>query len=90
MISVFSYTLWSNTDRTRFFLISDDRELPDGDFELKTVTGRQQHTLENAVVEFEISRDEAKKWLKEQFGELLTSIRVGITDAIKDWRSPTS
>jgi hypothetical protein len=59
-----SKTLWSNHDRTRFFLIPDDRELPGGDFELKTITGRQQHTLENAVVEFEISRDEAKQWLK--------------------------
>lgn len=85
-----SQTLWSNHDRTRFFLIPDDREIPNGDFELKTVTGRQEYTFENTVVEFEISRDEAKQWLKEQFGELLSSVRVGITDAIKNWRSPST
>ncbi len=84
----FSKTLWSDTDRNRFFLIPDDRELPSGDFELKTVTGRHQQVEENAITEFEIGRDEAKTWLKEQFGELLSSARKGITDAIKNWRSP--
>lgn len=84
----FSKTLWSNPDRSRFFLIPDDRQLPAGDFELKTVTGCQQQVEASAIVEFEISRDEAKIWLKEQFGELLTSVKTGILDTLKNWRSP--
>ena len=83
-------TIWSDIDRSRFFLIPNDRQLPVGDFELRTVTGRKQQVEESAIIEFEISRDEAKIWLKEQFGEVLSSAKTGIIDALKNWRSPSS
>ncbi len=85
-----SKTLWSDPDRSRFFLIPNDHQLPVGDFELRTVTGRKQQVEESAIIEFEISRDEAKIWLKEQFGEFLTSAKTGIIDALKNWRSPSN
>ena len=80
-----SKTLWSNHDRTRFFLIPDDRELPGGDFELKTITGRQQHTLENAVIEFEISRDRGMATIRYCY-PLFASF-VTIPDAQKAFNS---
>ena len=84
----FPLTLWSDPERSRYFLIPDDRPLPNGTFELRTVTGKQQHVDEVVLPEFEISRDEAKVWLKEQFGQVLTSTKTGIMDALKNWRSP--
>ena len=84
----FSKTLWSDPERSRFFLIPDDLDLPAGKFELRTVTGRQRDVDEAALPEFEISRDKAKIWLKEQFGQILTTAKTGIMDSLKNWSSP--
>ncbi|MEM6253798.1 MAG: hypothetical protein AAF821_12830 [Cyanobacteria bacterium P01_D01_bin.156] len=81
-------TVWSNSERSRYFLIPDECELPAGDFQLRTTTGRQQTVDEAALTEYEISREEAKAWLKEQFGQILGSAKTGILDGIKRWRSP--
>lgn len=88
MIPKFSQTLWSNPERSRFYLIPDERELASGNFVLRTVTGRQREVDEADLESFEVSRDEAKVWLKEQFGQVLTSAKGGIMDALKNWRSP--
>lgn len=80
-------TLWSDTRRSRFFLIPDDRELSRGNFELRTVTGRQRTADEANLEPFEVSQEEAKVWLKEQFSQMLTSAKTSIMDALKNWRS---
>jgi hypothetical protein len=84
----FSQTLWSNPGRSRFFLIPDDRQLPGGDFVLRTIIGRQMEVEETALAPFEVSREQAKDRLKEQFGQMLTTAKGGIMDALKSWRSP--
>ncbi len=84
----FSQTLWSNPERSRFFLIPDDRQLPPGDFALRTIIGRQMEVDETALAAFEVTRDEAKAKLKEQFGQILATAKGGIMDALKSWRSP--
>lgn len=80
-------TLWSTSERSRFFLIPDERDLPSGNFELRTVTGRHQQVDESVLAEFEVSREEAKVWLKEQFGQMLSASKSGIMDSLKNWRS---
>ena len=71
-------TLWSDPDRTRFFLIPDADELPEGAYELRTVVGRQRHVAEEAVGAYEVSRDEAREWLKSQFGDVLDEAKTKI------------
>ena len=85
-----STTLWSNHDRSRFFLIPDDRSLPNGPFELKTITGRQQFVDETTVLTFELSRDDAKAWLNNQLSQVLATANKTIINAIHRWRSPSS
>ena len=43
---------------------------------------------ETALAPFEVSRDEAKAKLKEQFGQMLATAKGGIMDALKSWRLP--
>jgi hypothetical protein len=43
---------------------------------------------ETALAPFEVSREQAKAWLKEQFWQILASAKGGIMDALKSWRSP--
>ena len=54
-MSLSPYTLWSDTARTRFFLIPDDEQLPPGDFDLRTITGGHLKVDAAALAEFEIS-----------------------------------
>lgn len=78
-----SKTLWSNHDRTRFFLIPDDPEIPPGDFVLRTLTGRELRVAPSALAEFEVSEQEAKEWLKAEFGKMLDGARSAIDGFVK-------
>ena len=78
-------TLWSDGSRNRHFLISEDKKLPSGDFILRTITGRQQEVDPEAVVPFEVSREEAKEWVKTELGGVLGDLKGGLAGALKNW-----
>ena len=75
-----SQTLWSNIERSRFFLIPNDHQIPDGDFLLRTITGRQMEVDPNALESFEVNRDEAKSWLNSQFGKVVEEAKGKLTN----------
>ncbi len=79
-------TVWSNTERDRHFLIPDADELPAGDYELRTVVGRQRHTTEEAAAPYEVSQEEAREWLKSQLGGVLDEAKTKITGFIEKAR----
>ncbi len=68
-------TVWSTQDRTRHFIIPDIEDLSDGDFILRTVVGRQMEVDEASVLQFEVSRDEAKAFLSGQMNEVFTEAK---------------
>ncbi|HKQ04347.1 MAG TPA: hypothetical protein VJ464_04390 [Blastocatellia bacterium] len=71
-----NFSLWTDTARTRFFLIPDDKQFPLGDFVLRTLTGREMEVDPTALAEYEISEQEAKGWLKGEFGKMLDGARA--------------
>ena len=75
-------TLLSDQTRTRHFLIPDNENLPSGDFILRTLTGRQQNVDPEALEPYEISQEQAKAWLKDQFGQVLQSAKGAVMDAL--------
>ena len=79
-----SQTLWSDPERSRFFLIPSDRQLPPGDFNLRTITGRQMNVDPNALTSFEVTRDEAKTWLNSQFGQVLEEAKGKLTNYLSN------
>ena len=76
-------TLWSDVTRRRHFLIPDGQGLPPGDFVLRTVTGRQQQVQADAVAPFEVTHDEAKVWLRVQFGQVVDKAKGAVLDALR-------
>lgn len=76
-------TLWSDLPRTRHFLIPDGQELPPGDFVLHTVTGRQQQVEAEAMAPFEVTQEEAKAWLKGQFGQIIDKAKGAVLEALR-------
>ncbi len=71
-------TLWSDAARTRFFLIPDEQQLSPGDFRIHTITGRKLTVDAAAIASFEITEEEAKKWLESQLGSFLDSARGAV------------
>lgn len=76
-------SIWSNATRDRHFLIPDSEELPSGEFNLLTVTGRQQQVDPEALAPYAISQEEAKAWLKDQFGQVVESAKQAVMDSIR-------
>lgn len=77
-MSLSPLTLWTDPARSRYFLIPDDSELPPGDFILRTLTGRKLEVAPQSLAAFELSEEQAKAWLKAEFGKLLDDARGAV------------
>jgi hypothetical protein len=80
-------TLWANAERSRFFLVSDDYLLPPGNFILRTITGHEQRVDATALVPFEVTEEQAKEWVKGEFGEILDNARGAVNLFLEKLRS---
>ena len=84
-------TLYTTPDRTRFFLVPDDTDLPAGDLRIRTFVGNQRPGQERSVdeatlVSFEVGEDEARAWVKEELSVVLGAARervMGFAERLK-------
>lgn len=83
-------TLWSDEAKTRQFLIPDTTRLPPGDFTLRTATGRRVAVDPEAVRAFEVTPEQARAWLKDQFAGLAKDVRSAFGEAWRRWRGSAS
>ena len=63
-------TLYASDPPDRFFLIPDDAELPPGDLQLKTLTGKTLETTAEAVAPYALSDAEARAHAGEQMKQM--------------------
>jgi hypothetical protein len=77
-------TVWTDSIRSRYFLIPDNQKLPAGDFVLRTIRGRELKVDPSSLAEFEVSEDEAKEWLKGEFGKMLGGVRGAADTLVKN------
>lgn len=85
-----AYAIWSTADRERHFLIPNEADVPEGEFVLCTVVGRQKEVSEDAVLSYEVSEEEAKAWLKDQLGEVLGEAKNRLVDFAQKLREKTA
>ncbi|HEX2223166.1 MAG TPA: hypothetical protein VHN15_03050, partial [Thermoanaerobaculia bacterium] len=78
--------LWSTSDRTRYFLIPEGRELPPGDLLLVRLTGQRQEADPAAAAEFEVPREEAKGWAEAELKGVLGDVRGRVQGALDEMR----
>jgi hypothetical protein len=77
-MSLAPLTLWNNPGRSRYFLIPDDAQLPPGEFDLHTLTGRKLKVDPASLAPFELSEEQAKEWLRAEFGKMLDDARAAV------------
>lgn len=85
-------TLYTTPDRTRYFLIPDDADVPEGALTIRSFVGRERpgrvrSADEAAAVAYEVSEDEARSWVKEELGDVLGDVRervLGFAERLKE------
>lgn len=78
--------LWSNVDRSRWFLIPDNFSPGNGSMPILTLLGDTAMVDLDSVAIYEITEDQARYWAKEQLDQSLDGIRGAIDGKLADWR----
>ena len=81
-------TLWFNGDRTRFFLISNDQELPSGDFLLRRGVSHQMQVDELALPPYEVTREAARAHLDSQAEHILDEAKSSVLNFLEQFKLP--
>jgi hypothetical protein len=83
--------LYTTPDRTRYFLVPDDVDLPPGDLTIRTCVGRERPGQERSVdaaaaASYEVSEDEARAWARDELEDVLGDVRervLGFAERLK-------
>ena len=89
MNSSLSFYLWFNSDRTRFFLVPSDQELPSGDFILRQGVSHQMQVDELALQPYEITREAARSHLDSQAEHVLDEAKSSVLNFLEQFKLPS-
>jgi hypothetical protein len=64
-----NHTFWTDSKRSRYFLIPNNQKLTRGSFVIHTLTGAQKKVTQRAIAAFEISQNEAKTYLETEINQ---------------------
>lgn len=77
-------TIWFNRDRTKYYLITDIETLSSGSLTLINSSGDKRDVREDALVPYEVTREEARAWLESQLGDVLGQLRQNLIDSARN------
>lgn len=72
--------IWHDTGRMHYYLIPENQALPPGDFPIASLTGARQHVAPAALLPFEVTEVQARRWARDQLGRTLDELKLGIDD----------
>jgi hypothetical protein len=75
------FTVWTNPDRTRYFLIPDSLTLPSGDYVIRAPLGKRQSVDPESLLLYELSKQQAKVWVASEITGTLDAIPKGPSQA---------
>jgi hypothetical protein len=79
--------LWFNVDRTHFFLVPKDQELPTGDFILHRGVNNQIKIDEAAVQPYQVTKEAARVWLDSQARHVMEEVKDSAMNFLECFRS---
>lgn len=74
--------LWSNPVRASHYIVPLDRRLKSGEFEVRTVFGESQYVNEDQINTFEVTREEAKAWIKDELNGVVGEMKAAFANKI--------
>jgi hypothetical protein len=79
--------LWLNSDRTHFFLVPKDQELPTGDFILHRGVNHQIQVDKAALQPYQVTKEAARAWLDSQAGHVMEEVKDSAMSFLERFRS---
>ena len=75
-------SLWTSSNRSRYFFIPHNQELPNGDFTILTSTGNKKEVAPDALAPFEITEEAAKSHVQAEMSQTLKQAKNGLSNFI--------
>ncbi len=79
--------LWFDNDRTHFFLVPKDKELPTGDFILRRGISHQIQVDEVDIQPYAVTKEAARTWLDSQAEHVMEEVKDSAVDFLERFRS---
>jgi len=79
-------SLWSTSDRSRWFLIKGSVTPPAGSTPIRSLSGESALVDLGWLTPFEVTEDQARRWAKDQLGQTLDELKHGIDERLADLR----
>jgi hypothetical protein len=73
-------SLWSAADCSRWFLIQGSVAPPVGSTPIKSLSGESAVVDPDWLGPFEVTEDQARCWAKDQLGQTLEELKIGIDE----------
>jgi hypothetical protein len=75
-------SLWIDTTQTRYFLIPDRQKLPNGDFILHNLDGKERNVNPTSLTSFEITEEEANTYLQTEIEQVMEQAKNALSNLI--------
>ncbi|MBX9254086.1 hypothetical protein H1Q63_09025 [Desmonostoc muscorum CCALA 125] len=73
-------TFWTDSKRSRYFLIPDNQKLSRGRFVISTLTGIQKKVTQIAIANFEIPESAAKAYLENEMNQAMAQAKIAVSN----------
>ncbi|CAN7806293.1 hypothetical protein LJR267_010708 [Paraburkholderia hospita] len=78
--------IWHDVDRQRHFLILEEPLIAQGETTIVSLTGARRLVDKTALIPFEVTEDQARRWAKDQLGQTLDELKQGIAERLAELR----
>jgi hypothetical protein len=79
-------SLWSTSDRSRWFLIKGSVTAPPGSTPIRSLSGESALVGLDWLTPFEVTEEQARRWAKDQLGQTLEELKLRIDEKLAEWR----
>ena len=76
--------IWRDESNTRYFLLPEGHVLPEGEAVIVGPAGIRRSADPQALIPFELTRDQAHRWAAVQLGETLDELKLGIDERLAE------
>ncbi|MDZ8239995.1 MAG: hypothetical protein RMZ69_23055 [Nostoc sp. ChiQUE01a] len=73
-------SLWTDSKRSRYFLIPDNQKLSRGRFIISTLTGTQKKVTQAGIANFEIPESAAKAYLENAISQAMMEAKISVSN----------
>ena len=75
-------SLWTDSKRSRYFLIPEKQKLARGSFVICTLTGIKKKVTQTAIASFEIPETEAKAYLQAEMNQAMAQAKTAFSNLV--------